>query len=192
MFCKNHNTEQDLSIFRNAGNKSIYSSPATRITQSLYNHDSLKQPTPILPSSNDTEHTKTSEALLEVDSLDKKRGNGALQKNLKATTHLCLLWHEAHVYLLTDSYVLCAVQLHIVEQVVRTVCGSKRLSVWMLSVKPKVWTCWVNCSRISDSVIHKLLTVSEINICCFIFGFGLEVSNEGIHALKNKNALSNI
>lgn len=51
---------------------------------------------------------------------------------------------------------------------------------------------WVNCSRISDSVIHKLLTVSEINICCFIFGFGLEVSNEGIHALKNKNALSNI
>lgn len=31
---------------------------------------------------------------------------------------------------------------------------------------------------------EKLLTVSEINIGCFIFGVNLEVSNKGIHTLE--------
>lgn len=32
--------------------------------------------------------------------------------------------------------------------------------------------------------VYKLLTVSEINVGCFIFGVGLEVSNKGLHTLK--------
>lgn len=31
---------------------------------------------------------------------------------------------------------------------------------------------------------YKLLTVSEVHICCFILGFGLEISNKGIHTLR--------
>lgn len=36
-------------------------------------------------------------------------------------TYLSLLGHEGHVDLLTYSYILCAVELHVVEQVIRAV-----------------------------------------------------------------------
>lgn len=40
------------------------------------------------------------------------------------------------------------------------------------------------CIKTKFSFLQYILTVSEINVCCFVLGFQLEVTNEGIHTLS--------
>lgn len=67
--------------------------------------------------------------------------------------------------------------------------GQKTLLVCVKIIKKNILNMLVKnifVSYFAIAMIYKLLTVSEINICCFILGFGLEVSNKGIHTLKKE------
>lgn len=80
-----------------------------------------------------------------------------------------LLWHEAHVYFLAHSDVLCAVELHIVEQVIRAVCGRKMLKFNSVkfsfnlhtSSHNKLWDT-ISCA-IAEQYLTSYMNLDDIN-----------------------------